>query len=65
MWLVEIHLVLYAGRKSLGFSVSIEIHLVFVWVVITDLILGWIELEFRCRDEIDVVVVLMVVIDLT
>ena len=27
-----------AGRKTLGFSVSIEIDLVFVWVVDTDLI---------------------------
>ena len=27
-----------AGRKSLGFSVSIEIDLVFVWVVDIDLI---------------------------
>ena len=30
---VEISLVLYAGRKSLGFSVSIEPDFVFVWVV--------------------------------
>ena len=32
MVVVEIHSVLDAGRKSLGFSVSIEIDLVFVWV---------------------------------
>ena len=30
-----------AGRKSLGFSVSIEIDLVLVWVVDIDLILVW------------------------
>ena len=29
---------LYAGRKSLGFSLRIEIDLVFVWVVEIDLI---------------------------
>ena len=35
-----------AGRKSLGFSVSIEIDLVFVWVVDTDLISVWgVELD--------------------
>ena len=48
--LVEIDLFLYAGRKSLGISVRIEICLVFVWVVE---ILTW----FQCRDEIDLVVV--------
>ena len=35
-----------AGRKSLGFSVSIEVDLVFVWVVDIDLIsVGGIELD--------------------
>ena len=35
-----------AGRKSLGFSVSIEIDLVFVWVVDVDLVSVWgIELD--------------------
>ena len=38
---VEISLVLYAGRKSLGFSVSIEPDFVFVWVVEIDLISLW------------------------
>ena len=35
---VETNLVLYVGRKSLDFSVSIEIEFVFVWVVEIDLI---------------------------
>ena len=44
---VEIELVLYAGRKSLGFSVSIEIDFVYVWVVEIDLISMWgIVLDF-------------------
>ena len=34
-------LVLDAGRKSLAFSVSIEIDLVFVWVADIDLISVW------------------------
>ena len=34
-------MVLDAGRKSLGFSVSIEIDLFFVWVVEIDLIAVW------------------------
>ena len=38
---VEISLVLNAGRKSLGFSVSIELDFVFVWVVEIDLISLW------------------------
>ena len=38
VWVVEIDLVLYAGQKSLGFSVSIEIYLVFAWVVDIDLV---------------------------
>ena len=37
VWVVEIHLVFYVGRKSLGFIVIIEIDLVFVWVVEIDL----------------------------
>ena len=35
---IELDLVLYAGRKSLGFSVSIKTDLVFVWMVEVDLI---------------------------
>ena len=35
--MVEIDLVFYMGRKSLGFIVMIEIDLVFVWVVKIDL----------------------------
>ena len=38
---VEISLVLNAGRKSLGFSASIELDFVFVWVVEIDLISLW------------------------
>ena len=40
MWVVvvEINSVLDAGVKSLGFSVSAEIDLVFVWVVGIDLV---------------------------
>ena len=42
---VEIKVVFYAGRNSLGFSVSIEIDL-FVWVVEADLISVWgVELD--------------------
>ena len=37
VWMVEIDLVFYMGRKSLGFIVMIEIDLVFVWVVKIDL----------------------------
>ena len=32
---------LYAGRKSLGFSVGLEINLVVVWVVEIDLVSVW------------------------
>ena len=43
---VEVDPFLDAGRKSPGFSVSIEIDLVFVWVVDIDLISVWgIELD--------------------
>ena len=43
---VEIDLVFFAGRKSLGFSVSIELDFVLVWVVDIDLISLWgIELD--------------------
>ena len=43
---VEIDSFLDAGRRSLGFSVSIEIDLAFVWVVDIDLISVWeIELD--------------------
>ena len=38
---VELTRLLDAGRKSLGFSVSIEIDLVFVWVVDNELISVW------------------------
>ena len=41
VWVVEIDLVLYAGQKSLGFSVSIEIDLVLVWVIEIDMISVW------------------------
>ena len=43
MWVVvvEVDPFLDAGRKSPGFSVSIEIDLVFVWVVDIDLISVW------------------------
>ena len=47
MWVVvviEIDSVLDTAHKSLGFSVSIEIDLVFVWVVDIDLISVW-EIE--------------------
>ena len=38
--------VLHAGRQSLGFSVSVEIDFVFVWVVEIDFISVWgIELD--------------------
>ena len=43
---VEINLFLYAGRISIGFSVSIELDFVLVWVVEIDLISLWgIELD--------------------
>ena len=38
---IQSDLFLDAGRKSLGCSVSIEIDLVFVWVVDPDLISVW------------------------
>ena len=38
VYMVEIDLVLYAGRKSLDYSVSIELGFAFVWVFETDLI---------------------------
>ena len=40
LWVVvvETDSVLDTGRKSLGFSVSIAIDLVFVWVVVIDLL---------------------------
>ena len=41
MWVVENDLVFGCGPQSLGFSVSIEIDLVFVWVVQTDLVSVW------------------------
>ena len=37
-WLSKLTWFWYAGRKSFGFSVSIEIDLVFVWGVDIDLI---------------------------
>ena len=39
--MIEIDSVLDTAHKSLGFSVSIEIDLVFVWVVDIDLISVW------------------------
>ena len=46
MWVIEIDLFLYARRKSLDFSVSIELDFVFVWVAKVDLISIWgIELD--------------------
>ena len=45
MWVVDIDLVLCAGQKSLGFCGSIEIDLVFVWVVKINLISVWMELD--------------------
>ena len=44
---------LHAGRKALGFSVSIEVDLVFVWVVEIGLISIWgIELDLiSCEDR--------------
>ena len=45
-WWSRLARFLDAGRKSLGFSVGIEIDLVFVWVVDTDLISVWgVELD--------------------
>ena len=70
VWVAEIDLVLYAGRKLRGFSVSIEIDFVFVWVAEIDLISMWgIELDlisvqgleltwFLCEDRNDLVLVL-------
>ena len=59
---------LYAGRKSIGSinSVSIEVDLVFVWVVEIGVISVWrMELDlFQCRDEIDLVVLWVVEVDL-
>ena len=40
-WLSKLTRVLDAGRKSLRFGMSIEIDLVFVWVVDIDLISVW------------------------
>ena len=40
-WLSKLNWFLETGRKPLGFSVSIEIDLVFVWVVGSDLIPLW------------------------
>ena len=46
VWVIEIDLFLYARRKSLDFSVSIELDFVFVWVAKVDLISIWgIELD--------------------
>ena len=44
----------YAGRKSLGFSVSIEIDLLLVWVIEIALISvwGWNLTSFQWRDVI-------------
>ena len=39
--LVKLTWFLYAGLKSLGYSVNIELDFVFVWVVEIDLILMW------------------------
>ena len=44
VWVVEIGSFLYACRKSLGFSVSNEIDLVFVWVEIELISLWGIEI---------------------
>ena len=41
VWVVDIGLVCMRARKSLGFSVCIEIDLVFVWVVENGLISVW------------------------
>ena len=44
--MVEIDSVLGCGPQSLGFSVSIEINLVSVWVVDVDLVSVWgVELD--------------------
>ena len=40
-WWSKLTRFLDAGRKSLGFSVSIEVHMVFVWVEGVDLISVW------------------------
>ena len=41
VWVVEMGLVLYAGRKPLGFCASIELDFLFVWVVEINLISTW------------------------
>ena len=47
-WWSKFESVLDADSKSLGFSVSIEIDLVFIWVVDIDLISVWgIEHDFN------------------
>ena len=58
MWVVEIGLFLYAGRKSLVFSVSMQIDLNFVWVVEINLIsVCGIELYLiPAKHEMDLVV---------
>ena len=61
MWVVVVELTRFldAGRKSLGFSLAIEIDLVVVWVVDIDFSAGgraW--LDFSLGIEIDMVCVL-------
>ena len=58
VWVVEIGLFLYAGRKSLVFSVSMQIDLNFVWVVEINLIsVCGIELYLiPAKHEMDLVV---------
>ena len=41
VWVVEIALFFYAGRKSFCYSVSIELDFVFVWAVDIGLISMW------------------------
>ena len=59
-------LFLRASRKLLFFSVSVDIGLVFVTVVKTDLTSVWgLDLtKCQCRDQIDLVVLWVVELDL-
>ena len=41
-----------AGRNSFGFSVSIEIHLAFVWVVDVDFISVWGSIHYKRKIEV-------------
>ena len=59
-------LFLRASRKLLFFSVSVDIGLVFVTVVKTDLtsVWGFDLTKCKCRDQIDLVVLWVVELDL-